>query len=187
MSLPANVLEEISIAVRGGFDDRDRIIEVFSEERYEPGELDENELAAAVDRAIRQHENEKLGWPSVTDCDRLAVAFSRLNAKGIIAIHNAGYTQSDGYDDVRQMHDEHPDKDAVAGYCYYHGQDLKRAVQGRGLYLCFGPIDPENEQTEGPRIGAVIASELEINGFSVEWDGSFSKRIFIPTFDWKNR
>jgi hypothetical protein len=187
MSLPADVLEEISIEVRGGFDDRERIIEMFLEEKYEPGELDENEVAAAVDAAIQEHEKQKLSWPTVTDCDKLARVFARLNANGIIAIHNAGYTQSDGYDDVLQIHDEHPDKKAVLGYCYYHGQDLERVVQGQGLYLSFGPIDPQNEETKGPKVGAVIESELKAAGFSVEWDGTFSKRISIPEFDWKNR
>ena len=187
MPLDAAVLDEISVMVRGGFEDRDTIIQVFLEEKYAPGDLDESEVTAAVDAAVAKHEEDKKTWPAVTDCDRLASAFENLNKKGIIALHHAGYTQSDGFDDVVQTFDEHPDQRSVVGYCYYHGQDLERVVQGDGLYFSFGPIDSEKEDAEGPRVGAIIVAELEQAGFTVDWDGTFKRRIFLPRFDWKNR
>lgn len=187
MSLPAEVLEEIDVEVRSGFEERDRIIEIFLEEKHEPGELDVTGVTYAVDAAIEAHERQKRAWPDVTDCDKPDVVFDHLNSKGIIALHNAGYTQSDGYSDVLEAYDEHANKQAVIGYCYYHGQDVARAVQGQGLYFAFGPVDERNEATEGPRIGAIVAAELQQAGFTVQWDGTFSERIFIPTFDWKKR
>ena len=58
-------------------------------------------------------------WPAVTDCDRLDQAFAALNARGIIALQNAGYTQSDGYGDISQSYDERTSTDMlVAGYTY---------------------------------------------------------------------
>jgi hypothetical protein len=63
---------------------------------YEPDELDPDEVAGAVDAAMAELEKQKVTWPRVTDCDRLNSVFAALSAKGIIALQNAGYTQSDG-------------------------------------------------------------------------------------------
>ena len=187
MPLSPETLREIDGLVRGGFDDRARIIELLCKEMYAPGELDEAEVVAAVDAAFASLARDKASWPAVTDCDRLDQAFAALNARGIIALQNAGYTQSDGYGDISQSYDERTDRDNVIGYCFYHGQDLERAVHGEGLYLAFGPIDAKNETTEGPRIGAMFVEQLECAGFTVQWDGTFARRIYIPALDWKRR
>jgi hypothetical protein len=187
MPLNSDALREIDGLVRGGFEQRDRIIEILCEEMYAPGELDEAEVIAAVDAALVALARAKAMWPETTDCDRLDGVFAALNARGIIALQNAGYTQSDGYDDVRQSYDERLDPDTVIGYCFYHGQDLERAVHGEGLYLAFGPLDAKKEETEGPRIGAMIVEELARAGFAVTWNGTFGQRIFIPAIDWKRR
>jgi hypothetical protein len=187
MALNADVLHEIDGLVRGGFEERARIIEILCEEMYAPGELDEADVIAAVDAAFTALAQDKATWPATTDCDRLDGVFAALNARGIIALQNAGYTQSDGYDDIRESYRGHSDRDTVIGYCFYHGQDLERAVQGEGLYLAFGPMDAKKEETEGPRIGAVIVEELTRAGFAVKWNGSFAQRICIPAIDWKRR
>ena len=51
MPLSTEVVSEIDLFVRGGFEDRDRIIEIVTEEMYEPGELNAEEVEAAVDAA----------------------------------------------------------------------------------------------------------------------------------------
>ena len=187
MSLSPEVLDEIDGLVRGGFEERDRIIAIFCEEMYEPGELDETEVTVAVDAAIASLDRDKARWPSVTDCDRLDRVFAALNALGIVALQNAGYTQSDGYDDVREAYHRRSDRDKIIGYCFYHGQDLARVVRGEGLNLAFGPMQPENEQVEVPRIGAMIVEELARAGFSTRWNGTFNQRIHVPAIDWKRR
>jgi len=187
MALSPETLREINALVRGGFEERAPIIEILCGEMYEPGELDEAEVIAAVDTAFAALAQDKATWPTTTDCDRLDGAFAALNARGIIALQNAGYTQSDGYDDVREKYHEHADRDAVIGYCFYHGQDLERAVHGEGLYLAFGPMDAKKEETEAPRVGAVIVEELTRVGLAVKWNGTFAQRIFIPAIDWKRR
>src|SRR5258706_4872545 len=187
MPLNPEVLREIDGLVRGGFEERDRIIEILCEEMYAPGELDVPEVTAAVDAAFASFARDKTTWPATTDCDRLDNVFAALNARGIIALQNAGYTQSDGYDDVRESYRKHSDRDTVIGYCFYHGQDLERAVHGEGLCLAFGPMDAKKEETEGPRIGAMIVEELTRAGFAVKWNGSFGPRISIPALDWKRR
>jgi len=187
MSLSPETLREIDSLVRGGFEERDRVIEILCEEMYAPGELAEADVIAAVDAAFASLARDKTTWPATTDCDRLDSVFASLNGRGIIALQNAGYTQSDGYDDVRQSYHERSDRDSVIGYCFYHGQDLERAVHGEGLYLAFGPMDAKKEKTEGPRIGAMIVEELTRAGFAVRWDGTFDQRISIPAIDWKRR
>src|SRR4051794_32529957 len=98
MPLSQATLREIRAQVRGGFEDRGRILEIFCEEMYAPGELDPAEVEAAIDDARAAYEAEKAGWPEVTDCDRLDAVFASLKRRGIIALQNAGYTQSDGQD-----------------------------------------------------------------------------------------
>jgi hypothetical protein len=188
MHLSPDTLREIEGLVFGGFEERDRIIEILCQEMYAPGELDEVEVTAAVDAAFASLAQDKTTWPTTTDCDRLDGVFAALNTRGIIALQNAGYTQSDGYDDVRQIYAERSDRDTtIIGYCFYHGQDLNRAVHGQGLYLAFGPMEAQKEETEGPLIGAMIADELTRAGFAVTWDGTFAQRIFVPAIDWKRR
>jgi hypothetical protein len=187
MSLNPETLREIDGLVRGGFEERARIIEILCEEMYAPGELDEADVIAAVDAAFTALAQDKTTWPATTDCDRLDGVFAALNARGIIALQNAGYTQSDGHDDIQESYREHSDHDTVIGYCFYHGQDLERAVHGEGLHLAFGPMDAKKEETEGRRIGAMIVEELTNAGFAVTWNGAFGQRLFIPAIDWKRR
>lgn len=187
MPLDPDALTEIQALVRGGFEDRDRIIEILTEEMYEPGELDASEVEQAVDAAIEMHEQSKATWPAVTDCDRLDQAFGALAGRGVIALQNAGYTQSDGHDDVVSAYEEAPERSGIVGYCFFHGQDLARAVAGGGLFLAFGPMDASTEEAEGPRIGRLVAEELARAGLAVHWDGTFGQRIHIPRFNWQRR
>jgi hypothetical protein len=120
----------------------------------------------------------------VTDCDRLDQAFAAMNASGIIALHNAGMTMSDGISDVAEvLHQSNRAK--IRGYCFYHGQDLERAVEGAGLTLAFGDLD--DDSAAKARIGNEVKKVLECHGFALEWNGDPEKRIEIPGIDWKRR
>jgi len=185
--LDSEIKREIASMVRLGFDDHDRILQVFSEELYSPGELDQTELDSELKAQFREYEQEKLGYPDVTDCDRLDTAFSKMIDRGIIAIQNAGYTQSDGYDDVRDLYSQHKEKKSVLGYCFYHGQDLERAASSGELFLAFGPIDPAEEQTIGITVGNIIRKELENVELPVKWDGTFENRLSIAKLIWQKR
>lgn len=185
--LPQEKIDEIAALVVTGFYDDEEILEIFCEERYEPGELDPNAVAHVIGLAFEAWEADKATWPEVTDCDRLDAVFDALNARGVIALQNAGCTQSDGYGDVCEVFASHSNKASVQGYCFYHGQDLEHAVTVGGLYLAFGPIDPQREKSEGPRIGQIVRDELEHAGLAVEWNGRFGTRLLIPNFDWKRR
>jgi hypothetical protein len=185
--LKPDVRAEIVKLVRSGFYDKKGLMRIVGEELYAPGELDPAEVAVAIDEEIAKHEAEKKTWPAVTDCDRLDAAFVALNKRGIIALHNAGFTQSDGYEDFRAALKSHPNRSTVTGYCYYHSQDVESAVRGEGLFLAFGPVQPKDEEVKGPQIGNVIREELERAGLKVKWDGTFANRMSIPQFVWQKR
>jgi hypothetical protein len=179
--------DAINVLARSGFYDEDEIIEIVCESMFEPGEVNEAEVSEAVDAAFDALEEEQKSWPEVTDCDRLDEAFDAIDARGVIALQNAGYTQSDGFDDFQEALEEHPKPETVKGYCFYQGQDLERAVLGDGLYLAFGPVDSDKEAADGPAIGKIVREELERAGFKVEWDGTFAQRIFVPKIKWQRR
>ncbi|MEM9540723.1 MAG: hypothetical protein AAGA60_14615 [Cyanobacteria bacterium P01_E01_bin.42] len=185
--LKPETLNEISALVRSGFYDKGYLMNIFCEEMYAPGELETKDVSTALDVEFVKWETEKQTWPDITDCDRLDAAFTAMNERGIIALQNSGYTQNDGYDDFWEDYENHPDKSSVLGYCFYHGQDLDRAVRGRGLFLAFGPVHPEDEENKGLEIGNIVCEELERVGLAVQWDGTFKQRICISKFMWQRR
>ena len=185
--LGAATSDEIQMCVRSGFYAPEDIVTQFCEERYEPGELDADAVEEAVANAFKALREEQKSWPRETDCDRLSQAFQALNARGVVALENAGYTQSDGIEDTMELLDQAEDRSRFVGYCFYHGQDLERAVRGEGLYLSFGPIDPKNERTEGPHVGQIIVEELHRRSLRTKWNGTFGERILVENLDWKRR
>ena len=187
MALTNEVRGEIQVLVHGGFEDAARIVEILIDERYETGELDEAEVQACVDQSFAALERSKAQWPAVTDCDRLHQAFAQMAMQGVLALLNAGYTQSEGYEDVQQALRERRDAEDLIGYCFFHGQDLECVVGGGGLHLAFGPLDAKLESTLGIEVGQRVVRALAAAGLHAQWDGSFQQRIFIPVFDWKYR
>jgi len=181
------IAEEIAARVRSAFYDKESLMELFCEEMYEPGELDPDDVSAAIDAELSKWEAEQPTWPAVTDCDRLDAAFAAINARGVISLQNAGYTQSDGYDDFLDAYDQHPNQSSVLGYCFYHEQDMERAVLGGGLYFAFGPVDAREEATKGLEVGKIIREELERVGLQVDWDGTFANRMSVPRLLWQRR
>ena len=185
MPLPQEVQAQIQTLVRAGFDDADTIVIALTEELYAPGDLDADEILTFVEHSFAQLEAEKMQWPPITDCDRLDQAFEQLHSLGVICLQNAGYTQSDGFSDVQEALRAQAQPESFFGYCFYHGQDLERAVNGEGLHLTFGPLNPELESTRGLEIGQLIVNTLTESKLPALWDGTFAQRIFISPFDWK--
>lgn len=185
MSLPQEVQAQIQTLVRAGFEDADNIFIALTEELHGPDDLDADEVLAFIELSFAQLEAEKMQWPPITDCDRLDQAFEQLHSLGIICLQNAGYTQSDGYADIQEHLSAQAQPESFRGYCFYHGQDLERAVHGEGLHLTYGPLAPELESSLGLEIGQLIASTLTESKLPVIWDGTFAQRIFISPFDWK--
>jgi hypothetical protein len=141
-------------------------------------------LRAAVAPEFDKKSAAEASWPDTTDCDRLDRAFDKLNSRGIIALHNAGYTMSDGIYDVAEVLHERGRK-GIRGYCFYHGQDVERAVEGGGLTVAFGDLD--DDAIKKAEIGRLVKEVLQESGLTVEWNGDSETRLNIPGLDWRRR
>ncbi|MFL5341453.1 MAG: DUF6891 domain-containing protein [Gemmataceae bacterium] len=145
---------------------------------------DEAMLRAAVAPEFDKKAAAEASWPDTTDCDRLDRAFQELNSSGIIALHNAGYTTSDGLDHVSEALRERGKK-GVKGYCFYHGQDVERAVAGGGLFVAFGDLG--EDKTKKTEIGHLVKAVLQACELAVEWNGDPEMRLSMPGLAWKRR
>lgn len=176
------ILDTIKIWVWSGFYSPSDVEEMIADVLED--DADEAFLRASVRPEFEKKVAEETDWSGRTDCDRLDEAFEELNALGIIALHNAGYTMSDGHSDVSEVLHERGRGD-VRGYCFYHGQDVERALAGKGLMIAFGDLD--DDQGAKTQIGHSVKAVLEGRGFLVEWNGDPETRLNIATIDWKRR
>lgn len=162
-------LERIRQWVWAGFypaaDVQDMLSEILLEEFDADDDVHEQRLRAHVASEFDRKRRAEATWPATTDCDRLDAAFHTLHAQGICALHNAGYTQSDGRDDVTDFVDRAP-AGRYHGFCFYHGQDVERAVDGHGLWIAFG--DLRGEDDAGVAVGRAVARTLRDAGFTVD-------------------
>jgi predicted MPP superfamily phosphohydrolase len=131
--------------------------------------------------------NESKNWQKPTDTDRLFQAFDQLCQMNIIALHYAGYTSSDGEYEVVEVEEKLNEKGVSSlGYCFYHEQDLERAIEleNPSLSIAFQKIDNEDDKVT-IEVGKKIVSVLERNGFTVLWNESPTRKIEIPNFKWQ--
>jgi hypothetical protein len=173
--------------VAAGFSDPDHIaesaVEVLS------GEHDAEALRPHALRltreAIEAHRREQATWPAVTDCDRLDAAFVELERSGIVARQNFTCCQTCGHyeigDEITAAREAGRE---VRGYTFYHMQDTESAVEGGGLCLAYGALEPGDGALVA--VGREIVKVLCRHDLKPEWDGSGAKRIFV-SLDWKRR
>jgi hypothetical protein len=186
MDIEAVARDAVRRYVWSGFYDTDGIVEIIDESIFEPGQIDLDWLRAEIMTAFRKKQAEERTWPSTTDCDRLDQVFASLEQQGIMALQNAGYTQSDGISDVTQFyHEAGGEQSDIVGYCFYHGQDLERVMESGELWLTYGDILGEDEK--GVEIGRRIKHALEGVSFTVEWDGSIKTRLLVKGIKWQRR
>lgn len=180
-------LEQIRQWVWSGFysaEDVEEMLPDILEYSDDEDEVDEQRLRAHVSAELDRKRLAEAVWPAPTDCDRLDSAFQALHAQGICALHNAGYTQSQGHEDVAEFVDQAP-AGKYHGFCFYHGQDVERAVDGLGLLIAFGDLQGDDEA--GVAVGRAVAGALRDAGFTVDWDGTLDRRIAIPVLNWQRR
>lgn len=176
-----SIEDDIRIRVWSGFYTLADVLSVIEDSETEG---DRGRLADFARSEFRAKREAEATWPEITDCDRLDEAFDSLNEKGIIALHNAGLTMSDGISDVSEEL-ANCDPETTIGYCFYHEQDVGRAIDGHGLSVAFGDID---DTESGKReIGELVKAELERHGFLVEWNGDPETRLDLPKIVWQRR
>lgn len=184
----ADVTDRIRILAHGGFHSEASALTSIVEDYLGPDHLspdDRRWIETEVGQTFARKRAEEATWPPVTDFDRLASAFDTLTANGIVALHSAGYTRSDGISDAWEAYHQGKEEGVEArGFIFYHGQDVE-AVGGRGLYLAFGAFDERDETAH--RIAGDIVSAVQAEGLGTQWEGDVNTRILVWPIDWRKR
>jgi len=94
------ILNSIRIWVWSGYYDEHLVNEML--EDILEDDVDPVAMRAAIADQFKRKAIAEKSWPATTDCDRIDQVFQRLDAAGICAVQNAGYTMSDGYADVTE-------------------------------------------------------------------------------------
>ena len=176
------ILDTIRKAIWSGFYTPEEIDEIIDDILEE--DAHEDYLRSAVAPEFEKKREAEMNWPSETDCDRLEQALAALEKRNILCLQNSGYTISDGHQDAFEVLSDLPGHSYI-GYCFYHGQDLERAVDGGGLMIAFDHI--KGDVPDKITVGVALKEELERVGFEIDWDGTNEKRINIPKIEWKRR
>lgn len=179
------IFEQLKKDILFGFEDSSELFESIREMYYDMDSFDEVWLKEKISKMQKKHIAESESWDYPTDFNKLVKVFDQLIGEKIVSLHKAGYTRQDGENDCLEIIEELKIVGIQAkGYCYYHTQDLERAIQENGeLYIGFGSFDQNSGLTI--KIGERIVELLIQNDFSVEWAGSIDTRINITSIDWK--
>ena len=156
-------LEQIDLDIKFGFEDEPRLFDSIRDMFYEEEDFDEHWLQQVISQKFKQHQFDSISWKHPTDFERLAKIFDDLiSNEKIVCLHNAGYTKSDGEGDCLQTIDRLSELGIKAtGYCYYHSQDLGRAVDPeiRNLYLRFD--SPTRNDSEALIVAKKVVDKLK--------------------------
>jgi hypothetical protein len=181
-----DILQWVRSFVWSGEYDEEEIPLLIEDNLRKGDEVDEAWLDKEIRREFAAKREAENTWPKVTDCDRLDLAFIDLEQQGVIALHRAGFTQSDGLEEVEDAyHEAGGNKSNYAGHCFYTEQDQKGALDGRGMYIGFGHLS--GNDAKGIEVGHLVRAALERAGLNVEWDGTIKTRLFVKGFRWQRR
>jgi hypothetical protein len=182
----ADVLRWIRSCVWSGEYDREEVAILIGEQLGTGDEVDPDWLDKAIRREFAAKRKAEKTWPKVTDCDRLERAFGALEGQGVIALHMAGFTQSEGLAEVEEEYrDAGGKKSNYAGHCFYTEQDLQGALDGGDLYIGFGHLS--GNDARGVEVGQLVRAALEHEGLKVKWDGTIGRRLYLKGFRWQRR
>ena len=184
------IYESIVSQVRMGFlpndEIKDNIIEEIEDNGFED-EISEDWANEQIDNEWENLISESKNWNSPTDTERLTEAFDELCDQNIIALHNAGFETSDGEYEVVEVERALRENGKMSdGYCFYHEQDLARAISkdNPSLYIAFQKINNEDDKVS-IEVGKKVVEVLKHHGFAVDWNESANTKILIPNFKWQ--
>lgn len=146
---------------------------------------------ALVDAEIKALKKEQKNWPATGDFEKLMDAFDNLLDDGIIALGNLICCQTCGIEELIEI-TEHAEKedptalDGCRGYTFFHEQDTQKAVDGGGIYLCYGNFPLKDDTENSVRIGQFVVQELREVGLEVNWNEDIKSRIHVP-MNWQRR
>lgn len=182
------IFDSIYTQVRSGFynleDIQASIVEEIEDNGFED-EISEDWAHEQINLVYQELLKESENWETNNQTERLIAAFDELADAKIIALHYPGYTTDDGEYEVEEVERALIDNNEKSnGYCFYHGQDLERAVRGEGLYISFQKINNESDAVS-KEIAKKVVEVLEKHHLKVDWNGKASTRIFLPDFKWE--
>lgn len=184
------IYQSIVSQIRMGFFSPEEIIENILEEVEDNGfedEITEDWIDSSIETEFEKREIERAKWASPTQTEKLIQAFDELCALNIIALHNAGYTTSDGESEVIEVETELRENGVQSdGYCFYHQQDLERAIdpESPSLYIAFQKVNNSSDEvTIG--VGTLVVQILKKHGLDVVWDETVNSKIELPGFAWQ--
>ncbi|WP_417876847.1 DUF6891 domain-containing protein [Winogradskyella sediminis] len=178
-------IEQLEKDILFGFENEDDLLDSICAMFYDESDFDEKWLKQEIDIRLKKHQAESQQWEKPTDFDRLVKSFDELNKNKIVSLHRAGYTKSDGEEDCYEIITDLKEIGiSVKGYCYYHTQDLERAIgEEKMLFIGFDSYNHDDELAK--EVAKEIVSVLTDNGFKTNWNGSVDSRIEILNIDWK--
>nr|WP_298002792.1 hypothetical protein [uncultured Flavobacterium sp.] len=182
------IFDSIYTQVRSGFysleDIQNNIIEEIEDNGFED-EISEDWAYKQINAVNEELLKESESWGENTQTNRLIAAFDELAESKIIALHYTGYTMDDGeYEVIEVERTLNDNNEKSEGYCFYHGQDLERAVRGDGLNISFQKINNESDVVS-KEIAKKIVAVLEKHDLKVDWNGKASSKILLPEFKWQ--
>lgn len=182
------IFDSIYTQVRSGFysleDIQNNIIEEIEDNGFED-EISEDWAYKQINAVNEELLKESESWGENTQTNRLIAAFDELAESKIIALHYTGYTMDDGeYEVIEVERTLNDNNEKSEGYCFYHGQDLERAVRGDGLNISFQKINNESDVVS-KEIAKKIVAVLEKHDLKVDWNGKALSKILLPEFKWQ--
>jgi hypothetical protein len=174
--------------VWGGFETRDGVYEAAETHLGEPEITDADKawIKAEIEREWAEKKKAEATWPEKTDFDKLDAVFQALDKSGILALHNAGNTQSDARSDAGQAwHDRGEEKSGLRGFIFYHSQDVEHVLQDGQLCIGFGVF--KSGDVKLIEIARVASEALRKAGFRVTMPSNEDERILVTGIDWKKR
>jgi hypothetical protein len=176
----ANISNVITRLVWSGFSTKDDIRDAAI---YEPQpSVQSPEDLEWLDKQIEV----ELAKKRNTSFDRLDDVFNLLRSAGILALHNAGNTQSEAEGDARDEWDNLGGPESgLKGFVFYHSQDVEHVVESGDLYIGFRTFP--GSTIAALELAQQTALELQKAGFTVTVPSNVDTRILVTGVDWKKR
>ncbi|WKX74756.1 DUF6891 domain-containing protein [Zobellia laminariae] len=167
-------------------DIKENIIEEIEDNGFDE-EMSEEWAFEIIGKEHQKLVSESENWETPTDTEKLIEAFDELCENNIIALHNAGYTTSDGeYEVVEIERNLRKNQVTSDGYCFYHEQDLSSAIslEDPCLYIAFQKVD-NSDNNVTLNVGRNVVKVLTKKGLEVKWNEDVNTKILIPNFKWQ--
>jgi hypothetical protein len=152
-------------------------------------------------RAEAQLASEKSAWPAVTDCDRLDRVEAALRERGILLWQVSPCcdtcTVGELPERIHEVSRRHPGfQDRIRGYAFFIDQNMPDELADStelSVYLAYGWLSPDHSEVapevyEKNALGIAreVCQCLRNEGFEVNWNGDFSRKIGV-SINWQRR